>query len=195
MALCLQLQGQGLQHSCGYLLSGSTWPSTVKARQDGCCPSSRRLRLCNLVLQVDSRQNRNWSGACLRFKNPFGFKKVKLWLRWNRPGRFLEAGPGLEPHSMAPHMSTLFSQGHVVARGLWHRLCATPPFSAQLSRMPAPPIKGSEALERSSGPTPPPPPRQSLPQAAGAQVTCDRNLSWCLSKSKTRKLTSLSLQL
>lgn len=72
--------------------------------QAGCCPSSRRLRLCNPALQVESGQNRKGSGAYTS-KRHLGLKGQSSGEGWKdqvvswRQG--LDLNPTAWPHTCA----------------------------------------------------------------------------------------------
>lgn len=86
---------------------------------------------------------------------------------------------------------TLFSPGQDT-RGFWRGLCAGSPFAAELSRMSASQIKGSDVLGRTLGQVPCA--AEALPwspRVVAVQVTCDRRVSSRPFKSKMTRLTFL----
>lgn len=187
MAVCLQRKAlQGLQQSCGYFFQ--QLPLAQHSHGPGWLP----------LFQDQAEMEQSGSAGWIRaeqemvrsFKKPFGFQRVKFWLRLrlDRPDRFLGAGPGIwtPQHCLCcPGYPVCMRQ---VARGFGCRLCARLLFAAQLSRISASPIcKGSEALKRNLG-----------------QISCwrgwspghlDQHPSSCLFKSKMTRLTSFSFQL
>lgn len=150
MAVCLQCKAlQGLQQSCGYFFQ------QLHLAQHSQGPG--RLPLFQDQAEMEQSGSAGWIRAEQEmvgsFKKPFGFQRVKFWLRLrlDRPGRFLGSGPGLWTplHCLCCPGYPVFTRR--VARGFACRLCARLLFAAQLSRMSASQIKGSEALKRHLG--------------------------------------------